>query len=272
MQQLGEKYLRKSALPTIFCPGCGDGIILGAFIRAVEEIGVYEDLALVGGIGCSGWLPVYINADVMHVLHGRAIPFATGLKLSGRKRKVVVFSGDGDNLAIGGNHFLHACRRNIDLTVVMLNNSIYGMTGGQTAPTTPHMSKSQTSPYGNPENPLDACKLAECAGATYVARWTAAHPRQLTASFAEAMQHKGFAFIEVMSQCPTQTGRYMKGGMNGVELLNEMKENSINIQQGLRMTEQELAEKIVVGVLHRENKPEFSQTMAGLVEAGGGGR
>ena len=160
MHPIAEKYLRKSALPFIFCPGCGHGTVLNAFLRVVDELDIIDDLSLVGGIGCSSWAPVFVNTDVLHTLHGRALAMATGLKLVNPDRKVVVFTGDGDCMGIGGNHFLHAARRNIDLTVIMLDNGIYGMTGGQMAPTTPSDAKTQTSPYGNPEPPIDACSLA----------------------------------------------------------------------------------------------------------------
>ena len=148
MHPLAEKYLRKAGLPFIFCPGCGDGTVLNVFLRAVDEMGIFSDLALVGGIGCSGWLPTYLKSDVLHVLHGRAIPFACGLKLTDPRRKVVVFTGDGDCAGIGGNHFIHGARRNIDLTVIMINNGIYGMTGGQAAPTTPLRSGPRPRPTG----------------------------------------------------------------------------------------------------------------------------
>ena len=148
MNREAEKYLRKSSLPTIFCPGCGHGTVLNTFLKVVDEMSIIDRLGLIGGIGCSSWIPVFVNTDVIHTLHGRAIPVATGLKLSNPDLHVVVFCGDGDCLAIGGNHFLHACRRNLNITVVLLDNQIYGMTGGQVAPTTPYMGKTQTSPYG----------------------------------------------------------------------------------------------------------------------------
>ena len=165
MQPLAEKYLRKSALPTIFCPGCGHGTVLNAFLRVIDDMGIIDDLSLVGGIGCSSWTPVFINTDVMHTLHGRAIAVATGLKLANPGRHVVAFTGDGDCIGIGGNHFLHGARRNIDMTVIMLDNHIYGMTGGQVAPTTPFQATTQTSPYGNPEPPIDACAVAKSCAA-----------------------------------------------------------------------------------------------------------
>lgn len=270
MNPLAEKYVRKSALPTILCPGCGDGTVLSAFLRAVDELGIIEQLALVGGIGCSGWIPVYVDTDTLHTLHGRSIPFATGLKVTDPRRKVVVFTGDGDCLAIGGNHFIHACRRNIDITVIMLNNAIYGMTGGQVAPTSPHQSRTQTTPYGNPESPFDACKLAIAAGATYVARWTAGHPHQLTRAMKEAINHPGMAFIEVLVQCPTQTGRYMKNGMDAVAMLEELRQSVVPVQKAARMSPEELAGKRLIGTLHQEVRPEFTAELGAL--NGGGAR
>ncbi|MFZ5768246.1 MAG: thiamine pyrophosphate-dependent enzyme [Bacillota bacterium] len=269
MHPLGEKYLRKHTLPTIFCPGCGDGTVLSAFLRAVDELDIGEQLALVGGIGCSGWIPVYVNADTLHVLHGRAIPFATGLKVTRPERKVVVFTGDGDCLAIGGNHFIHACRRNIGMTVVMLNNAIYGMTGGQVAPTSPYQARTQTSPYGNPEMPFDACRLAIASGATYVARWTSGHPRQLTRAFKEAILHPGFAFIEVLTQCPTQTGRYMKGGLDAPALLKDIRAGVVGKERAASMSPEELAGKVQIGTLHREVRLEFTEALRQLTEGDG---
>jgi 2-oxoglutarate/2-oxoacid ferredoxin oxidoreductase subunit beta len=262
MHPLAEKYLRKAALPLIFCPGCGDGTVLNIFLRAVDEMGIFKDLALVGGIGCSGWLPSYLQADVLHVLHGRAIPFATGLKLTDPRRKVVVFTGDGDCIGIGGNHFIHAARRNIDLTVIMLNNGIYGMTGGQVAPTTPISKRTQTSPFGNVEFPFDVCELAKAAGATYVARWTVAHPRPLLGTIKEGMEHQGFAYIEVISQCPTQAGRYMEGTSNPGELLSLMKKRALPVDQARQMPPPEIEGRIIVGTLHHvQNKKELSQSI-----------
>ncbi|HHT70458.1 MAG TPA: 2-oxoacid:ferredoxin oxidoreductase subunit beta [Firmicutes bacterium] len=252
MNLLGEKYLRKSALPTIFCPGCGDGTILRAAIDAIDKLGIRDQVALVGGIGCSGWIPVYIDADVIHTLHGRAIPVATGLKVSDPDRKIIVFTGDGDNVGIGGNHFIHAARRNVDITVVMINNQIYGMTGGQAAPTTPFKARTQTSPYGNQERSFNACQLAIAAGATFVARWTSAHPAQLVATLQKAIMHQGFAFIEVLTQCPTQAGRYIMNTNNPSELVAMLREKTMPIKQYQALTDEEKDSKIPVGVFRQE--------------------
>ena len=262
MNELGEKYLRKSALPTIFCPGCGDGTIMGAAIRAIDELDIIDKVALVGGIGCSGWIPVFIDADVIHTLHGRTIPVATGLKVSNPDRKVIVFTGDGDNVGIGGNHFIHAARRNIDITVVMINNQIYGMTGGQTAPTTPFKARTQTSPYGNHERSFDACELAIGARATFVARWTSAHPVQLTEPIKKAILHRGFAFIEVLTQCPTQAGRYMLNTTSPSELVNLLREKTVPIQKYQGLSAEEKRDKVPVGILKQETGvPELSDVI-----------
>ena len=200
-----EKYLRR--VPSLFCPGCGNGMILNAFIRAVDELPIpKENYVLVSGIGCSAWIPSpNINMDTLHTSHGRAIAFATGVKLANPKLTLCVISGDGDLCSIGGNHLLHAARNNIDLTVIMVNNAIYGMTGGQVGATTPHHAKTSTTPYGNPSLPGDFTAIVIAAGASFVARWTTAHMMQLKDSIKKAIQKKGFSFVEVVSQCPSHT-------------------------------------------------------------------
>ncbi len=259
MNPLGEKYLRKSFLPFLFCPGCGDGMIVQSFLQAVDDLDVADDLVMAAGIGCSAWIPVYMNFDVFKGLHGRAIPAAIGLKASKPSRKVVVFTGDGDGLAIGGLHLLHAARRNIDMTVVIVNNQIYAMTGGQVAPSTGVGSRTQTTPYGNLEKPLDGCKIAVAAGATMVSRWSTGHLRQLTKSFKKALDHKGFSFIEVMSQCPVQTGRYILG--SGVPQFNLqwLKDNCVVANDPSQWGEIEAQGKIPVGDILQIEKPEFME-------------
>lgn len=267
MQPLAEKYLRKSALPTIFCPGCGHGTVLNAFLRVIDDMGIIDDLSLVGGIGCSSWTPVFINTDVMHTLHGRAIAVATGLKLANPRRHVVVFTGDGDCIGIGGNHFLHGARRNIDMTVIMLDNHIYGMTGGQVAPTTPFQATTQTSPYGNPEPPIDACAVAKSCGATYVARWTSAHPREITKAIKEAIDHKGFSFVQVLTQCPTYAGRYIFKTPSAQDLLKRLKSLSLKKSRADKMPAAELAGRIVIGKLHQtDERPELCESIYALMK------
>jgi len=204
------QYLREESLPSTFCSGCGAGEVTNSFIKAVKDLG-YEDLSkfsFVSGIGCSSWITSpYFKADTLHTTHGRAIAFATGLKLANPELKVVVISGDGDLAAIGGNHLIHAARRNIDMTVICVNNYIYGMTGGQVGPTTFTGDRTSTSPYGNPERPFDIARLVAAAGANYVARWTTAHPVQAARAIRTALEKKGFSFVEMISQCPTSYGR-----------------------------------------------------------------
>jgi 2-oxoglutarate/2-oxoacid ferredoxin oxidoreductase subunit beta len=214
-------------MPHIWCSGCGLGTTVNCFIRAVDTCGIPADqISIVSGIGCTGRVAGYIKLDSFHTTHGRPIPFATGLKLANPKLKVVVYSGDGDLFAIGGNHFIHAARRNMDLTVICVNNFTYGMTGGQVTPTTPIDAIAATAPYGNIEEPFNLPFLAESAGAVYVARWTAFHVRQTTKAIREAIEKKGFSFVEIISPCPTLFGR-RNGLGDGLETMRSYKENSI---------------------------------------------
>lgn len=203
-----EAWLRQDRLPTIFCVGCGNGTVINCTLAAIDQAGWRkEETVFVSGIGCSSRAPGYISADSLHTTHGRALAFATGIKLADPALKVVVFTGDGDLAAIGGNHFIHACRRNIDLTVVCMNNMIYGMTGGQGSPTTPSGALSTTTPYGSAEPAFDLCGLASAAGANFVARWTSYHVKELTSAIHEGLAVTGFSFIEALVQCPTNYGR-----------------------------------------------------------------
>ena len=242
------KYLRPGAETTTACPGCGDGTIAHSILRAIDTSRAdIDDFVFVCGIGCAGWIPSpYFNVDTLHTTHGRPIAFATGVKLSRPDRRVVVVSGDGDLSAIGGNHLIHAARRNIDLTVVCVNNGIYGMTGGQVAPTTPSGVRTATTPYGNPERPFDLCRLVEAAGATYVARWTTAQPRFITRSVLRGFGHEGFAFVEVMSQCPVQYGKWSGKG-NAVAMLEDMKARSATLRQAAQLDGEALQDRWVVG-------------------------
>jgi 2-oxoglutarate ferredoxin oxidoreductase subunit beta len=202
-----RRYLRVER--SSFCPGCGCGQVLANFLRAIDELKTDPDtLALVSGIGCSGWIPnPSIAADAIHTPHGRAIVVATGIKLFNPKLKVVVFTGDGDLAAIGGNHFIHACRRDLDITVICINNSIFAMTGGQVAPTSGEGVITPTTPYGNREKPFDLCQLALGAGAGMVARCSTGHPQRMVDVFCKSLEHEGFSFVEVLSQCPTHSKR-----------------------------------------------------------------
>ena len=213
MERSFEQYFRQNHLPHLWCPGCGNGIAMKSIVQAVEKKGWSQDnTVIVSGIGCSSRASGYMDFDTLHTAHGRAIPFATGIKLANPDLHVIVITGDGDCTAIGGNHFIHGCRRNVDLTVIMFNNNIYGMTGGQASPTTPIGAKATTAPYGSVDRTFDACKLAEAAGATYVARSTAFHVQHMANMIAEGIDNDGFSFIEAMVQCPTAFGRKNRMG------------------------------------------------------------
>ena len=206
-----DDLIRTDRIPHIWCPGCGIGTAFSSCLIAMRESGIdLKKTAVVSGIGCSGRGAGYVNLDSYHTTHGRAIPFATGLKLANPELNVIVFSGDGDLFAIGGNHFIHAARRNVDLTIVCVNNLNYGMTGGQVAATTPFQSKTTTTPMGNPEKPFNLPLLAYATGATYVARWTILHTRDMTDSIEEALLKRGFSFVEILAPCPINYGRRNK--------------------------------------------------------------
>jgi len=257
-----RRYVRPGTLPTIFCTGCGGGTVLNCFCKAVSELGIDpHEMAMVTGIGCSSWIPSpYFLADTLHTTHGRALAFATGVRVMSPKMKVVVIAGDGDVSGIGGNHLIHAARRNVDLTVLMVNNSIYGMTGGQVAPTTPPGVCTTTTPHGNVETPFNVAELVAAAGASYVARWTTWHVLDLVRSFKEALEHTGFSFVEIISQCTTSYGKAV-GKRNAADFLSEYKERSVRLSRAKKMTEEELEDKIVVGRLKRREAPEFCQRL-----------
>ena len=254
-----KKYTRSHVTRTTTCPGCGNGIVTQAILRAIDELDLkMNDFVFVSGIGCSAWIPSPLfDADTLHTTHGRPIAFATGVKLGLPGKHVMVASGDGDLTAIGGNHLIHAARRNIDLTVILINNGIYGMTGGQTAPTTPRGLKTITSPYGTLEHTFDISAVVAAAGASYVARWTTYHPRQMTRSIKKGIQKKGFAFIEALSQCPVQYGKASKIG-NAIDILIYFKENSVSVSKGKELSAQELEKKIIVGEFADTEKPELT--------------
>ncbi len=253
-----HKFIRPSVTSTTNCPGCGNGIIIQSILRAFDELGMsMDDFVFVSGIGCSAWIPSpFFNADVLHTTHGRPIAFALGIKMGLPHKKVMVTSGDGDLAAIGGNHLIHNARRNVEMVVICVNNRIYGMTGGQAAPTTPMGIKTTMTPYGSFENSFDISRLVIAAGASFVARWTTVHPRQLTNSIKKAIRKKGFAFIEVYSQCPIQFGR--KVGMSGsVQMMEDYRKKSILAKEAAKLSEDKLKDRIVVGELVDEEKPEM---------------
>ncbi len=262
-----RKYLRLNLFPTTFCPGCGCGTILNAFIHALDELGIQpEEVVTVTGIGCSSWIPSpYFNGDVLHTTHGRSIAFATGVKIMKPDMNVVVFGGDGDLMSIGGNHLIHAARRNIDLTVFLVNNFVYGMTGGQVSSTTPTYTSTTSTPYGNAENPFSVAELVAAAGAVYVARWTTYHVNQLVKSMKEALTKKGFSFIEIISQCPVNYGRSL-GMRSGPEFLRYFKENSIHVREAEKLTRDELKNKFIIGKLLDIEREEFTERLRKLNE------
>lgn len=261
-----DHYLRAERLPHIFCPGCGHGINMKAIIRAIDNVGWNKDeVVVVSGIGCSSRIPGYLDFNTLHTTHGRPIPFATGVKLFNPKLKVIVISGDGDAIAIGGNHFIHACRRNIDMTYIVMNNYIYGMTGGQYSPTTPLGYWASTAPYGMLEPPFDISNVAIAAGASYVARTTAYHAVAMEKLITDALTHKGFSVVEVMSTCHTTFGRKNKM-KTPVALLNWLKERSIPLVAASKKTKEELNGKIITGLLHKEERPEYTEIYDKLIE------
>ena len=255
-------FLRMDRIPHIWCPTCGIGTVVKCFASALEETGVdLTKTAIVSGIGCTGRVAGYMNLDAFHSTHGRAVPFATGLKIGRPELLVTVFSGDGDLVGIGGNHFIHAARRRMDLLVVLVNNFIYGMTGGQNAPTTPLTAKSSTMPFGNFEPPFNLPGLAASCGAAYVARWTCLHTRRLTKSFKEAIERKGFRFIEVIAPCSTLYARLNRLG-TGFNLMQFYHDNA-EIKHGADLSELDIGyqDKIVCGKFVDEEQPTFFDLM-----------
>ncbi len=266
IEQLKLEFLRTKKLPHIWCPGCGNGIVTSALVRAIVRAGYDQrDVVIVSGIGCSSRAAGYLNFNTLHTTHGRALAFATGLKMARPQLKIFVIMGDGDCSAIGGNHFIHAARRNIDLNAVIINNHIYGMTGGQHSPLTPLGKKATTAPLGTLERPFNLMELARGAGATFGARGIAAQPRQLEQLIARGAAHKGFSVIEALSPCPVAYGRRNKQG-SAVEMLKAMKENAVSVERASKMDAEALAGKIITGVLFTREAPEFSELYYQLIE------
>jgi 2-oxoglutarate ferredoxin oxidoreductase subunit beta len=243
-----DAYLREEVQRTPFCPGCGHGILMGAILRAIDEMALpMERLLFVSGIGCAAWIPSpHFKADTLHTIHGRALAFATGAKLYNPDLITLVVSGDGDLASIGGNHLIHAARRNLDITVICANNMIYGMTGGQVASTTPEGSQSTTTPAGNPHRPFDLCRLVEAAGAVYVARYGVVHPQLLSRAIQRAIKTQGFAFIEALSPCPTQFGRLNRLG-DAAETLKSLKSILVSQKRAKKMSPAQLVSKTIYG-------------------------
>ena len=252
-----RKHLSKTS-KRIWCPGCGTSIALGGMIRAMVESEIpEEEFAVISGIGCTGRAHAYVNYDSLQTPHGRTLPVATGIKLVRPKMHLIVFSGDGDLVGIGGNHFIHAARRNIGITVVLVNNFIYGMTGGQVAPTTPNADTASTAPYGNLEIPFDTCALALAAGATYVARTTAYHVRQMVSFIGKGIKNEGFSVIEVLSNCTTQYGRMNRKG-SSAQMLKWFQKNSVSLKKAADLSPEKLSGKFITGEFATGKRGELS--------------
>ncbi len=266
-------YMRIDHLPQIWCPGCGNGVIMRDVAVAIDEL-IHdeenpvnrEDIVIVSGIGCSSRAAGYLDFNSIHTTHGRAIAFASGIKMANPKLHVIVLTGDGDCSAIGGNHLIHAARRNLGLTVICFNNDIYGMTGGQYSPTTPNGDKATTAPYGNVDRPFDIANLASGAGASFSARGDVYHARETIDIIKQAIQHKGFSLVDVYSICPTYYGRKNKKG-DAVEMLKWQKENLVPTARYYSMSEEERAGKKLIGILSFNDYPEYTEEYAKIIAA-----
>ena len=264
-------YMRIDHLPQIWCPGCGNGVIMRDVAVAIDEL-IHdeenpikrEDIVIVSGIGCSSRAAGYLDFNSIHTTHGRAIAFATGIKMANPRLHVIVLTGDGDCSAIGGNHLIHAARRNLGLTVICFNNDIYGMTGGQYSPTTPNGDKATTAPYGNVDRPFDIANLASGAGASFSARGDVYHARETIDIIKKAILHKGFSLVDVYSICPTYYGRKNKKG-DAVEMLKWQKDNLIPTARYYSMSEEERADKKLVGILSFNDYPEYTEEYAKII-------
>lgn len=250
-----KDHVRQRFFPHIWCPGCGHGIVMANMVRAFEQLGLKKnEVVLVSGIGCSSRVTGYLDFHTLHTIHGRALAFATGVKMGRPDLTVIAPMGDGDALAIGGNHFIHASRRNIDLTAIIMNNSIYGMTGGQYSPMTPFGMRATTATCGTIDHAFDLVELAKGAGASFVARTTTFHPKEMIKMFSEAIKHKGFSVVEVLSQCPTYYGRKNELG-NAVDMMKSYKEGTVTVGSKKKEENPELIER---GIFVQEERPEYS--------------
>ena len=268
-----QKLRRNKKFPTIWCSGCGIGVVMGALIRAIDHLGLKnDDVALVAGIGCSARMPIYMDYNTLHTTHGRALAFATGLKIARPDMKVIAIMGDGDALAIGGNHFIHAARRNMGITAIVINNSIYGMTGGQYSPTTPLNGRATTAPYGNIEPPFPICELAVAAGASYVARSTVYHALELDKFISEAISKDGFSVVEAVSYCHTTYGRINKLG-TAADMMRALKDTSISQTAYGNLSPEEKTNntKIVRGNFINIDRPQYTNSYSSLITRVQGG-
>jgi 2-oxoglutarate/2-oxoacid ferredoxin oxidoreductase subunit beta len=271
--KLIHKYLRhEKKFPHVWCPGCGNGIVLGALIRAIDRTGLAkDDIVLVSGIGCSGRMSVYVDFNTLHTTHGRALTFATGVKLANPRLHVIVVMGDGDATAIGGNHFIHAARRNLDLTAIIINNNIYGMTGGQYSPTTPYGSRATTSPYGHIEHAFNIAEMAVAAGAALVGRGTVYHATLLDQLMEQALLKRGFGVVEVISHCHTQFGLKNKLG-GAVEMMRRQKELAVRVEKAQALSPEELEGKITIGTLVDRDLPIYTEEYQKIRDAARAGK
>jgi 2-oxoglutarate ferredoxin oxidoreductase subunit beta len=253
-----KKYLRAGSLPHFFCSGCGSAQVLNFFLKAADDLQLdFDQLVAIGGVGCTARVPVYIQAESMHGVHGRTLPWATGIKLHKPHLKVVIFSGDGDAAAIGGNHLIQAARRNLDVVMIVANNLNFAMTGGQVAPTTlPHV-RTTTTPFGNSEPRFDLCKLVAAAGGTFVARTTTYRPVAAINAIKKALNHKGFSFVEIITQCPTNYGRRAIGTDVPAETVQWISDQSVPLQKADQYSQEEIEAKFVLGTFADEERPIF---------------
>ena len=266
MKTVINNYIREEMFPNIWCPGCGNGIVLGAIIRAIDDLKWDKNkIAMISGIGCSSRITGYVDFCTMNTTHGRALPFATGIKMANPEMKVVVVMGDGDCSAIGGNHFIHAARRNIDLTAIIINNMIYGMTGGQYSPLTPTNKFGTTAPYGNIDQSFDLVKLATAAGASYVARGTVYHIRQSTSLIKKALNKKGFSVVEIISDCPISYGK-MNKMRTAVEMLKWIKDMTVSKKAWGDLSPEEKKEKFVIGEFLDIDRPDYTELYSEVME------
>ena len=252
-----SKYLRLERMPHLACPGCGIGQVVHTTLIACDELGLTPDNTVwVQGVGCSSRITYTLwKGDNIDAHHGRIFAVATGMKLSRPDLNFICFTGDGDCASIGGNHFLHACRRNLDVTALMFNNAIYGMTGGQVAPTSPLGARTMTTPFGNIEDPMDTVEVAIAAGASYAARWRATDFKQLKNSIKKGIQTKGFSFIEILVQCPTQFGRYVLNTGDPTKIIEWYKKNTVTLKKAEKMPPEKREGKMLLGeFVHRTDR------------------
>ncbi len=262
-----DRFLRKDKLPHIWCPGCGHGIVLKALLRAIDKTGLTnDDICMVSGIGCSSRTPGYVDFNTFHTLHGRAPSYATGVKLANPDLNVIVVTGDGDALAIGGNHFIHTCRRNIDMTILVYSNAIYGMTGGQFSPTTPEGSITHTSGYGAIEPPFDCCEMAKASGATFVARATSYHVQELERTLHAAIKHKGTSVVEIIDECPIYYGR-MNKYKSASHMMEEIEKlGTVSVKQAENLPPEKLEGRKLRGILYQVERPEYCEQYDMLIK------